>query len=586
MHKRPTGLIAALALLAAMAAAEEPQYFAIRNARIVPVSGPAIESGTVVIHDGLIAAVGKDVPIPPAARVIDGKGLIVYPGLIEALSTTLGFAEAAPAVTTATTTSRFGRTPTPTPTPPSTPATPATTEERPAQGPEDRPQTTPWVNAADLVSPSARNLEAARNAGFTSALVAPPRGIFTGYSAVINLAGERAGDMVVKTPVALHTTFGGAESFMSRSFPGSLFARMAYIRQTFLDLEHYQQEKAAYQKGSRGHKRPQYDRALEGLEPVASKRIPVFIAANTAVQILRYLDFGRELGVPFLLYGVQDGYRVAPELAKAKVAVLVSARWPEKERDADPEAEESLRLLRLRDRAPTTPAALLKAGVPFAFYSDGAGARDVIRNVKRSIDAGLPADAALRALTLAPAQIAGVADVLGSIEAGKIANLVVTDGDLFAEKTKVKYVFVDGEKFDIREEEARPEAAAGPPLVNVTGAWTLSVESPRGTETFTANLRQQGPALTGSVQSPLGTVEISDGSVGGNEVRFRISLNFGGRPVDVTVIGTVSGNSIKGTMGMGGGPAMSFTGSRPQEISDFGLRISDFEPATEPGEVK
>jgi imidazolonepropionase-like amidohydrolase len=153
------------------------------------------------------------------------------------------------------------------------------------------------------------------------------------------------------------------------------------------------------------------------------------------------------------------------------VPVLVSAKWPEKAKDADPEAEELLRVLELRERAPAVPAALAAQKVTFAFYSDGlAGPKEVLANVRKAIDAGLPADAALRAMTLDAAQIYGVADRLGSLETGKIANLIVTHGALFDEKTTVEHVFVDGERFDVPEPAPSARPATPPTTPRLEGA--------------------------------------------------------------------------------------------------------------------
>ena len=164
-----------------------------------------------------------------------------------------------------------------------------------------------------------------------------------------------------------------------------------------------------------------------------------------------------DLKQPFILYGGHGAFAAADLLKQANVPMLVSVKWPERNRDADPEDVDSFRALEMRDKAPGAPAALAKAGVKFALYSDGTAApRDVIRSVRKAIDAGLPADAAVRAMTLSPAEIYGVSDRMGSLEKGKIANLLVTKGDLFADKTEVKYVFVDGAKF----EPAEPPAAA------------------------------------------------------------------------------------------------------------------------------
>jgi imidazolonepropionase-like amidohydrolase len=145
--------------------------------------------------------------------------------------------------------------------------------------------------------------------------------------------------------------------------------------------------------------------------------------------------------------------------------VLVSLKWPEKSRDADPDEPDSLRTLELRERAPSTPAALVKARVPFAFYTEGTAARDIPRAMKRALDAGLSEADAVGAFTLNAAEIYGIADRLGSIDRGKIANLVVTDGPLFGEKSKIRYVFVDGVKY----EPPPPEATPSGPGANVTG---------------------------------------------------------------------------------------------------------------------
>ena len=528
--------------------AEEPPYFAIRDARIVTVSGPVIEKGTVVIAKGLIVAVGADATIPPEAWVIDGKGLTVYPGLIDAL-TDLGLtagAPAAPAVPGAA---------------PSPPARP----QQISHGPEDRPATTPWVNPADELKPDDKRLETWRNAGFTSALTAPKAGIFPGQGAVINLAGERPGEMVVKSPATLDLTFQPMSGFAN--FPDSLMGVLAYIQQVFLDTNRYMQAEAIYEAHPRGLNRPAYDRAVLVINDTLRSGRPVLLPANKAPQILRTLVVADRLAVHPILYGAQQAYAVADTLAAKRVPVLVSLKWPAKEKDADPEAEESLRDLRFRDRAPSTPAALQKAGGKFAFYSDGLPSpKDVLKNAKKAIDAGLPADAALRAFTLSAAEILGVADRLGSIEPGKIADLVIADGDLFNEKTKVKMTFVDGRRYEVHE----PTRPTEPPTVKLSGKWKLSVNSPEGPQEASADLSmaENGDlsgtltGLTGTIMSRLGTVSISNGWVSGNKFSFAVSIPMAGNPTDVTFSGTVEGNEMKGSASAAGA-SFDFTGARP-----------------------
>ncbi len=425
----------------------EPRCFAIQNARIVPVSGPPIENGTVVVANGLIKAVGANVSIPPEALVIDGKGLTVYPGLFDAMAEIASQAEAPPPQVVTTGAGRPRAVPT-----------------EIANGPEDRPGTKPWVAASDELNPKDKRFETWRDGGFTTALAVPKGGMIQGQGSVIDLAGERAGDMVIKSPATLDLSMTPAGGFFS--FPGSLMGVIAYERQVFIDARWYQQAESVYSARPAGLERPKYDRTDEVVGQSLRDKELVLIQANTAVQILRVLRLIKEWDLNGAIYGAQQAYGVSDALAAAKLPVLVNLKWPERAKDADPDAEQNLRDLRFRDRAPGSPAALAKAGAKFAFYSDGvATPKDALKSVKKAIDAGLAPDAALRALTLSPAEIYGVSDRLGSIEAGKIANLVITDGDLFNEKTKIKEVFVDGQRFKIREPEKpkEPEKPGEPP---------------------------------------------------------------------------------------------------------------------------
>jgi hypothetical protein len=427
---------------ASPAPAEEPhrpKSFAIQGAKLVPVSGPAIDNGTILLEDGLISAIGAEVKIPPAAWVIEGKGLTVYPGLIDAMSA-VGLPESAGR-------GRRGA------------GGPSANQGEPpiSAGPEDRPATTTWKLAADVFNPTADRIQSWREAGFTSAVVAPLDGIFPGQAAVMNLAGERASEMVIQAQSALIVNLEYLDGY--RGFPGSLLGHIAYVRQVFLDAEQYRMAWAVYRSDPRGLPRPAYDRTLEPLLLALSEGRPVLYPGNLAKEIHRALDISKELTFPLIVYGAHEGYEVAETLAQRKVPALVNLEWPEKEKDSDPEAEEPLRVLRLRDRASGTPAAFEKAGVPFAFCSGGIrGAGEILPKVRAAIEKGLSPEAALRALTLSAAEIYGVENRLGSLDAGKIANLVVTEGDLFAEKPKLKMVFVDGRKYEIRaRREEKPE---------------------------------------------------------------------------------------------------------------------------------
>lgn len=422
-------LISLVPLLASVVWAQSSPVIAIRNARVVTVSGPVLERGTVVVRNGLISEVSENAAVPSDAWVIEGQGLTVYPGLIDALSST-GI-----------------------PPPSSSPRAPGSSQQAPpARGPEDRPLTNSWVRAADQIRTDERRLVSLRNLGYTSAITFPPTGIFAGQGAVINLAGENSGQMVVDQRAGQYITFS-RNSFSA--FPASLMGTIAYIRQVFLDVEHYEKAKSLYASQPQGLERPAYDRALEGL--LESPRL--LLPAVSEVEIQRMIRFVKELNRPAVLYGGLESYQAADQLAKANVPILVTLKWPEPQRDPDPDAVESVRLLEMREKAPSSPAVLAKAGAKFAFYSDGTEAP--VSQVRRAIEAGLTPDQAIRALTLSVAEIYGISDRLGSIEKGKIANLVVTKGDLFVDKPQIQLVVIDGARYEpqLPVAPAKPEAA-------------------------------------------------------------------------------------------------------------------------------
>jgi imidazolonepropionase-like amidohydrolase len=428
MKQGLVSLLVGLSLSASLALAQNHNVVAIKDAHVVTVSGEELSKATVVMRNGLITEVGASASIPADAWVIDGSGLTVYPGFIDAMSTW-----GIPSPTGA----RGGAGATAAATAAAAPAEPR------ARGPEDRPQTYSYERAADLVTPADTRLEVARAAGFTSAATYPTRGIFHGLGAMIDLAGERGRDMVIVQPIGQEIAFreGG---FGRTGFPGSLMGNISYVRQLFLDLDQYQQAKQIYASNPTGNRRPEYDHALEGLAESPRLLLP----AEETQQIERMLHFAPELKKPFLLYGLHEGYDRIDLLKQASIPVLVSLKWPEKPKDGDPSEVSSMRDLTMREKAPSVPGLLAKAGVRFAFYSDGVeSAADLKKDLKKAVDAGLSRADAIRALTLNAAEIYGVADRMGSVEKGKIANLVVMKGEAFEDKTTVEYVFVDGQEF-------------------------------------------------------------------------------------------------------------------------------------------
>lgn len=526
----------------------EPQYFAIRGAKVVPVSGPTMEDATIVVARGVILAVGgKDTTIPADSMVIEGKGLIVYPGLFDAL-TDVGVAPAPPPEGGGQRGGGGGG---------------GGGGQPPSRGPEDRPGATPWRNAADEASLADKRVESWRNAGFTTVVSAPKGGFFPGQAAVLDLAGERNGDLVVKAPVAIPLSLNPTGGFGS-GFPDSKMGVLAYVHQVWLDVDWSTKAEANYEKNPRGIARPRFDRVNSALADALEDHAIVLIPANSSLELRRALLLFDRWKVSGAIVGGQMAYELPEEIAAKKYPVIVSLKWPEAEKDANPDDVPTLRTLRFRDKAPSSPAALAKAGVKFAFTSDGiATPAEILKAVKKSVDAGLAPDAAIRALTLSPAEIFGVADRTGSIEKGKIANLTVTDGDLFGEKTKIKMIFVDGKRFEIRE----PDRPKDPPKGDLTGQWKLKYTTPEGDEESTIDLTMSADGtLSGTVTSSRGTASIISGYATLDKFNFTINIVIEGSPTDVTFSGTFEKNTMKGSIAVMS-YSIDFTGTRPGAAS-------------------
>src|SRR5688500_18423308 len=520
--------------------------YAITNARIITVSGPTIERGTVVIRNGLIVAVGANVNAPPDARIIDGAGLTVYPGLIDSY-TNLALPEAAasPSPAAGGGGGFFAAQPRP------SPGGPNSTQP---------PGLQPEVMVEEVIRPGGTDIESSRNVGITTALTSPRTGIWMGQSALINLAGGTPQEMIVRSPVAMHVGF----TPLRGAYPGSLLGVFATLRQMMLDAQRYRDAVQAYERSPRGMRRPDVDRSLAALVPVVDGRMPVVMLANSEREIARALDLATEFKLRLIIAGGREADRLADRLVKQNVPVLLSLNLPRRTTPALPEADpEPLRVLRDRVEAQQTAGKLAKAGVRFAFQSGSlTNISDLLSNANRTIENGLSTTDALRAFTIWPATIFGVDNQLGSIETGKIANLTVTRGDLFDRNSRVAHVFIDGRPVDLRPAATTPpgERPAGR---GVTGAWTLNINVGQGERAATLTLQQEGDRVTGSIAGVLGSGEISNASISSSdELRFTVPLNLEGQTREATFTGTLSRNEIRGSVTIVGSQPGTFTATR------------------------
>jgi hypothetical protein len=210
-------------------------------------------------------------------------------------------------------------------------------------------------------------------------------------------------------------------------------------------------------------------------------------------------------------------------------------------------------------QAPKTPADLAKAGVAFALEPGVDGYPRFLANLRRAVQEGLPKDAALRALTLTPAELFGVADRLGTIETGKIANLTITRGDLFDDDARVTRLFVDGRSIE------PPAPSGGAESAPAAGTWTVTVTVDEGDKPVTIALQQEGTRLRGSLQGSLGSAQISNGSIEADSTfTFTATVTLGTGTEEATFSGRVTGNTIRGTVKIVGHPDGTFVGTRPE----------------------
>jgi len=534
-----------------------PDAYAITNAHLVPVSGPAIDRGTVVIRNGVIVGIGAGLPVPADARIIDGSGLTVYPGFIDAYGS-LGIPSGGTgAAAEAGRGGRGGRG--------AAGAAGAQQGGPSASAPNSLHPAglQPEVAAVDLIRPDPEAFAGPQGAGITSALTAPPSGIFIGQSAVVNLAGGTARDMVVKTPVALHVGFTPLRS----GYPNSLMGVFSALRQTLLDAQRYGELQASYAKNPRGMRRPEDDPSLAALQPVLARQMPVVFAASTQREIERALDLAKEFNLKPVIAGGAEAYKIADRLKAENVPVLLSLNFPRRAGPASPDADpEPLSVLRERVQAPKTPAQLAQAGVRFAFESGGLSTwSDFLANAARAVESGLTADQAIRALTIVPAEILGVSDRLGTIEVGKIANLTITRGDLFP-NGRVTQLFIDGRPVEPRATQTAAGSMAA-------GTWTVTVTLDEGEKPVTLQLQQQGDVLRGTLQGSLGSAQIQNASIDPNgELRFTSTVTPAGGTEEATFAGTISGNTMRGTVQIVGHAQGTFVGTRPDAGAGGGRR--------------
>ena len=397
-----------------------PPTYAIRGARVVTVSGADIENATVVISGGRISAVGAGADVPAGAQVIDGAGLTVYPGMIDA-GTNMGLTEVASGAPGTIDTAELG-------------------------------EMNPNVAAIWAVNPHSSHVAVPRVEGVTSVLSMPSGGTISGQAAFINLAGSSPREMAVAPQAALVIDFprvgggGGGAAFqlaqqgITQDALTARDRRVEELRRMFRDAEAYGRAQDAYARDPKAVPRPPTDLKLAALVPYARGERPTIFRAERDRDIRGAVGFAEEMRLRPVIIGGSEAWKAAQFLKEKNVPVILDSVLNLPLREDDP-----------YDSLFENAAKLQAAGVRFCISTGDSGAhvRDLPFHAGMASAHGLPRAEALKAVTLYPAQILGVADRVGSVEQGKVANLVVTDGDLLEARTHVRHLFIAGRQIPL-----------------------------------------------------------------------------------------------------------------------------------------
>lgn len=517
--------------------------YAIQGARVVVAPGRTLSAATVVVRDGTIVAVGADLVPPTDAEIIDGKGLTVYAGLIDPF-TRLGMPKNPDGERDG------GR---------GAGRDQPKVSERPEERGPGRPnlQVRADARAALLYqAPSRAELEKMRRLGFTSALLVPDGGVFRGTSALVHLGGDDPARSVLLADIAAHLSFDTAPGDV---YPTSLMGVIALIRQTFEDARRQTLWKARWAKNPQGLERPPLVPVFDAVSDLLEKRRRAVFEADDTHAFGRIAALAGEFSLAPVVVGNGYEYEVIEELKKDRFPLIVPVAFPEAPHleDEDAALEVTTKSLRRWDLAAGNLAALHGAGIPFTLTTYRLkNPADFRKNVAKAIARGLPADDALEAVTVGPARLLGAETILGTVETGKIADLILADGDLFAEKTQVKELFIDGQPIEIEEEskDFDPNAKIDP-----RGTWELNYAIGGRSVTRTWKIEGTVGSLAGTGETQAGKVPLSGLSLTGNKLTG--SYTSGGSGT-VEFKWIIKGDEVAGSVTLPDGQTVSLSGKR------------------------
>ena len=398
---------------------ERPGRYAFTNATLVVDPQTTISNGTLLIENGKIVSAGVNITIPKGTVVTDLKGKFIYPSLID-LDSDYGM----PEIKREARGRRSGQQ--------------LESDKKGAFGWNQAIQ--PEVQAAELFVPDAKKTPDLRKYGWGTVLIHPHNGIVRGSGALVTPADESANKVLLRDQASAHFSLDKGSS--GQSYPASPMGAVALLRQTYLDADWF----------AKGGKTAESNLSLAAFNQI--KALPAFFETTDKLGVLRAGKIGDEFGVKYIVKGGGDEYQRLDEIKAAGLSLIVPLTFPAAPDVEDPWDADVVTLAELKgwEMAPTNPGALAKAGIPFALTADGLRNKaDFWTNLRKAIEYGLPKDKALEALTLTPARLAKADDMLGTLTKGKIANFLITSGDLFSEDNVIHENWIQGTRYVVND---------------------------------------------------------------------------------------------------------------------------------------
>ncbi len=529
---------------------------AIINARLIPRPGQQIDNGTLLIRDGMITAIGADVKVPAGARTIDGAGLWVYAGFIDAAASDLVDTAHRP-------TTYAGR---------------KVDFERHALAatrPDHHSGLTPGFRAADALKRESGKLNAAREAGFTSIHVVPTGRIASGQGVLVSTA-----DGELRETVLSESTMSGFRLHArgGNDYPSTLMGCVSHLRQKFLDARHHQTHQRLFAAGESGVQKPAHDPVLDEFNRLLNRELPALIDAGSADEIERATTFASEHGLTALLWGGKDATEQLDRLTGERRALILRLDIGDRPKVQSPDTNGKLQAevkppQRVQQekldewiRKAKLPATLDAAGLQFAISSHRLKDRNsLLGAVRTAIENGWAAADALAALTTDAATLLGMEDRLGSLEPGRIAHVVVMTGPFEHADARVRHVLIGDQSYEYNS-SAKPVSIEEKPKpdqpLDLAGRWAMRIESADGPLTATLELGQSGKSLRGQFESEQGDGRITSGTIEESTVKFVVSIGAGARSIELKFDGEATADQLSGTLKAAFGAATKWSAKR------------------------